>query len=110
MAALALPFPTWAYAEYRLLCALFPDICYMADTEGAAVPVPKTEREVANAFDRYGNACLRLAYSYLHKNMDAEDILQEVLIRYMQKSPAFDSGEHERPGSCALRPISPRTA
>lgn len=56
----------------------------------------KTDAEVASAFDRFGNSILRLAYSYLHNMEDAEDILQEPLIRYMNKAPAFDSGEHEK--------------
>ena len=96
MATFALPFPTGIQLEYRLLCLLFPDICLMADTDGPAIPVPKTESEVARAFDRCGDACLRLAYSYLHNNADAEDILQEVFIRYMQKSPEFENSEHEK--------------
>ena len=96
MATFALPFPTGIQLEYRLLCLLFPDICLMADTDGPAIPVPKTESEVARAFDRCGDACLRLAYSYLYNNADTEDILQEVFIRYMQKSPEFESSEHEK--------------
>lgn len=97
MATLALPGSGGIRIEYAVLCLLFPDICLMADGEGApAVPVPKSEEEVARAFDRHGDACLRLAYSYLHNNADAEDILQEVFIRYMGKSPAFESPAHEK--------------
>ena len=56
----------------------------------------KTEEEIAGVFDLYGDNILRLAYSYLHNMEDAEDILQETLIRYMQKSPVFESREHEK--------------
>ena len=46
--------------------------------------------------DQYGNSILRLAYSYLHQMEDAEDILQDTLIQYMQKAPAFEDQEHEK--------------
>ena len=48
------------------------------------------------AFDLYGSSILRLAYSYLHTMDDSEDILQETLIRYMQKAPAFEGRDHEK--------------
>lgn len=49
-----------------------------------------------HALCRHGNAVLRLAYSYLHNMCDAEDILQEALIKYMQAAPDFVSEAHER--------------
>lgn len=62
--------------------------------EGAGSGSPK--KDAARIFDTYGNSILRLAYSYLHGMEDAEDILQETLIRYMQKAPEFESGQHEK--------------
>lgn len=51
--------------------------------------VGKNKREsAADILDLYGNDILRLAYSYLHNLQDSEDILQETLIRYIQKAPA----------------------
>lgn len=48
----------------------------------------KNNRETAaDLLDLYGNDILRLAYSYLHNLQDSEDILQETLIRYIQKAP-----------------------
>ena len=48
----------------------------------------KNKREPSeDILDLYGNAILRLAYSYLHNLQDSEDILQETLIRYIQKAP-----------------------
>ncbi len=58
-------------------------------------PEPSMER-AEKAFDRYGNAILRLAYSYLHNMSDAEDILQETLIRYMKAAPDLHGEEHEK--------------
>lgn len=46
--------------------------------------------------DTYGNAVLRMAYSYLHNMSDSEDILQETLIKYLKTQPELDSPEHEK--------------
>lgn len=45
---------------------------------------------VENALDLYGNDILRLAFSYLKRREDAEDILQETLIRFMQSAGVFE--------------------
>ncbi len=47
-------------------------------------------------FETYGNAVLRLAYSYVHNMADAEDILQETLIRIMKADPQFANEVQER--------------
>jgi RNA polymerase sigma factor (sigma-70 family) len=44
----------------------------------------------------YGNAILRLAYTYVHNMADAEDILQETLIRVLEANPTFESSAHEK--------------
>lgn len=49
-----------------------------------------------NAMDRYGNSVLRMAYSYLHNMSDAEDILQETMIKYIRSAPVFESAQHEK--------------
>lgn len=46
--------------------------------------------------ETYGNSILRMAYSYLHNMSDAEDILQETLIKYLQTAPALRSPAHEK--------------
>lgn len=38
----------------------------------------------------------RLAYALVKTRADADDIYQEVFLRYMQKEPIFESAEHER--------------
>ena len=45
-------------------------------------------------FGRFGNAILRLAYSYLHNTEDSEDVLQETLIRYIRSAPRFENDQH----------------
>ena len=46
--------------------------------------------------DEYGNSILRLAYSYLHNMSDAEEILQETLIKVMKTAPVFENQTHEK--------------
>ncbi|WP_051688450.1 RNA polymerase sigma factor [Butyrivibrio sp. AE2032] len=46
--------------------------------------------------DQYGNAILRLAYSYLHSMEDAEDILQDTLLQYIKTKPQLESPDHEK--------------
>ena len=45
---------------------------------------------------QYGNSVLRLAYSYVHNMADAEDILQETLIRVLDARVSFENTAHER--------------
>lgn len=49
---------------------------------------------VENALNLFGDAVLRLAFSYLKKREDAEDIVQDTLIRLMQSREIFESEEH----------------
>ena len=53
--------------------------------------------ETATALlDRHGESILRLAYSYLHNQSDAEDILQDTLIQYLRTAPILESPAHEK--------------
>ncbi len=54
----------------------------------------RQNEELKGIMGRYGNKILRLAYSYLHNMEDSEDILQEVLIKYIEKKPELESEEH----------------
>lgn len=56
----------------------------------------RTNQIAADALDRYGNAILRCAYSYLHNMADAEEILQDTLLKLLTATPHFESGEHEK--------------
>lgn len=56
----------------------------------------RTYMEASRIIDDYGNAILRLAYTYLHNMADAEDIFQDTLIKYMQSHMEFDGKEHEK--------------
>lgn len=54
------------------------------------------EKEAGEIFDLLGNSILRLAYSYLHNKEDAEDILQETLIKFVTVRPVFQSDTHRK--------------
>ena len=45
---------------------------------------------------RNSDTVYRLAYSLVRTRADADDIYQEVFLRYVRKTPVFDSAEHER--------------
>lgn len=55
-----------------------------------------TPAELERVMDTYGTMVYRLAYSRLRCVSDAEDIYQDVFLRYFQKRPAFSSEEHRR--------------
>ena len=56
----------------------------------------KAEVLAERILDVYGDAVLRLAYTYVHNMSDAEDILQETLIRYLENRPVFENEKHEK--------------
>lgn len=45
---------------------------------------------------RNSDMVYRLAYSLVKTRADADDIYQEVFMRYLRKDPVFESGEHEK--------------
>ena len=54
------------------------------------------EQHLREVMDRHGNRILRLAYSYVHNMQDAEEILQDTLIKLLDSAPDFESAEHEK--------------
>ena len=45
---------------------------------------------------KYGNMLFRLCLITLGNASDAEDVVQETMIKYLQKAPKFENGEHEK--------------
>jgi len=56
----------------------------------------KGETDIKRILQTHGNALYRNACLLLGSPQDVQDILQEVLLRYLEKSPAFLSAEHEK--------------
>ena len=48
------------------------------------------------AVERYGDMVYRLAYSYLKSRADAEDVMQETLLKRYTTRKHFESEDHER--------------
>ena len=54
------------------------------------------ESDIRHILDVHGNALYRSAYLLLGNPHDVQDVLQEVLLRFLEKAPSFVSTEHER--------------
>lgn len=52
--------------------------------------------ELERVMQTYGNMLFRLAFITLGNACDAEDAVQDTLIKYMQKAPKFQEREHEK--------------
>ena len=48
-----------------------------------------TDAAFEGAVERYGDTVFRLAYSYLKNRADAEDVMQETLLKLYLERPAF---------------------
>ena len=49
----------------------------------------KSEEEMQHIIRTYGNLLYRNAYVLLGNPHDVQDVLQEVLLKYMEKAPCF---------------------
>lgn len=54
------------------------------------------EKKYEEVIKRNSETVYRLAYSLVKTQSDADDIYQEVFLRYVRKSPVFSSEEHEK--------------
>jgi len=53
-------------------------------------------KDAQRAFATYGDMVYRLALVRVHRIADAEDIVQEVFVRYLQSAPTVMDDEHEK--------------
>ena len=67
-------------------------VAAVATLESAGMAPEEVER-IVNA---YGTDLLRVAFMYLKDRHKAEDVCQEVFIKYYRALKAFDSKEHEK--------------
>lgn len=56
----------------------------------------KNEHLYEDVIRRNSATVYRLAYALVKTRSDADDIYQEVFLRYVRKAPVFDSAEHEK--------------
>ncbi len=53
-------------------------------------------KQMTETINRNMSMVYRLAFSMVKTNQDAEDIRQEVMLRYVRTNPTFENTEHER--------------
>ncbi|WP_300384152.1 sigma-70 family RNA polymerase sigma factor [Clostridium sp.] len=52
--------------------------------------------DVNKIIEKYSTMVYKLAFARTRNEIDAEDIFQEVFLRYVKKKPLFESDEHEK--------------
>ena len=85
--------------QMRSAFAALCEKAYALFTQDGNTPVGVKEdvnTQAERLLDAYGNSILRLAYSYLHNMADAEEIVQDTLVQYLQEAPAFHDANHEK--------------
>lgn len=55
-----------------------------------------TQEHISELVEQYGNMVLRLSYTYLKNKADAEDVVQDVFLKIMEKNPDFNDKAHEK--------------
>lgn len=57
---------------------------------------PLSKESAEQVIDRQADTVYKLAFAQLRNRSDADDVFQEVFLRYVKKAPSFESAEHER--------------
>ena len=55
-----------------------------------------TKDYISDLLDKYSDMVLRIAYTYLKNRADAEDIVQDVFLRIIDKKPSVSDESHEK--------------
>lgn len=80
---------------YFLVATLFGNVCSQTDLSKANSR-ERINYQAERMLREYGNAVLRLAYSYLHNTADAEEVLQDTLVQFLRTAPVLNTKEHEK--------------
>lgn len=54
------------------------------------------EKDVIHVIERYKNTVFKVAFTYCKNRSNADDIFQEVFLRYFKKKPGFADEAHEK--------------
>lgn len=60
------------------------------------MPVPFDADEVEKVLYKHKDRIARIAFHYLKNWSDAEDMVQDVMLKWIQKKPSFETDEHEK--------------
>ena len=82
--------------QFEILNASEDDLFDKEATENNRKSDEEIEKEAEEILSTIGNSILRLALSYLHNIGDAEDILQETMIKFVTVRPVFESESHRK--------------
>ncbi len=52
--------------------------------------------DLEHVIRQYADTVYRLAYAWVHTPADADDVFQDVFLRYAEKAPAFADEEHRK--------------
>ena len=96
MNAITISVPLWWRLGQYLNALVQLAVSLLPQKKPQATVQEKSNQMAADALDTYGNAILRCAYSYLHNMADAEEILQETLIKLLTAAPRFESETHKK--------------
>lgn len=55
-----------------------------------------TENYIHYLIEKYADMLIRISYSYMKNMSDAEDVTQDVFIRFLEKRPDFENVNHEK--------------
>lgn len=97
--ACEMPLAAFGYMFVRILRSAAERIRFLfAEREIAA---EKEQCEAANRraeeiLGKYGNSILRYAYTYLHNMSDAEEVLQDTILKCIRTAPVFENERHEK--------------
>ncbi len=58
--------------------------------------VNKSEEEIKELVDKYSSLIFRISYCILCNPEDAEDAVQETLLKYITKAPEFNGEDHRK--------------
>lgn len=56
----------------------------------------RTESEIERVVDEYSDMLFRIGITHLKNRQDAEDIVQRVLLVFLENQPVFQSKDHEK--------------
>lgn len=56
----------------------------------------RTNDHIKLIVNQYANMLMRIAFTHMANQYDAEDMVQSVFLKYIEKQPVFESLEHEK--------------
>ena len=56
----------------------------------------RTDREIAELYERHKKTVYRVCFAYMKNTADTEDVVQDTFIQLIKAGTAFESEEHEK--------------